>query len=145
MLFRSATPARRASNAVRVILMTGMGDDGAARHGRDEQAGAFTLAQDEASARWCLACPRKRSRWAASTAWFHCRTWRPRCCARRAGRAEDASLSVYSAANEVMAALCRAKFLALLGLRLRRPTSPTAPTKSYRLGQRATRGAVCRG
>jgi two-component system chemotaxis response regulator CheB len=47
VLFRSA--ARSAGSNVVGVIMTGMGDDGARGMAEMKQAGAFTLAQDEAT------------------------------------------------------------------------------------------------
>ncbi len=47
MLFRSA--ARAAGSNAMGVIMTGMGDDGARGMEEMHQAGAFTVAQDEAS------------------------------------------------------------------------------------------------
>jgi two-component system chemotaxis response regulator CheB len=64
--------ARPGSNAVGVI-MTGMGDDGARGMLEMKQAGAFTSRRTRRP-RSCSACPRKPSRWAASTGSRRCRT-----------------------------------------------------------------------
>jgi len=58
VLFRSA--ARYAGRNAVAVILTGMGDDGANGMLEMKQAGAITIAQDEARV-WFLGCPRRRS------------------------------------------------------------------------------------
>jgi two-component system chemotaxis response regulator CheB len=85
VLFRSAARCAGA-NAVGII-MTGMGDDGARGLLEMKQAGARTMAQDEASS-IVFGMPRKRSRAVRPTGSFR---WAPsprNCCTPRRDRGE---------------------------------------------------------
>ena len=76
VLFRSA--ARSAGSNAMGIILTGMGDDGAKGMLEMHQAGAYTVAQDEATS-VVFGMPRKRSPRAASIAFCRSTRLRVRC------------------------------------------------------------------